>query len=178
MRMLLLPVLLLASLFVAAQTPADKSAIPADKIEAAAKPFLGTFDAVSCEPSGDVAGLRFRFEQTKPTENPVATLLDLSDGKDVETVDNKFETLSFSEEKGRNVLWISNGGVLVALFEFKDSGKLIGMAFSERNQSGNPVMFAHNNGDLLTFTKDNANLCTDYAARRKFYGVPEPPKEQ
>ena len=88
----------------------------------------------------------------------------MSDGTDVETVDkNVYDTLAFTTEKGRNVLWISNGGVLVGIFAFKDSGKLIGAAFNKNNPDGNAVMFARNNGDLLTFTKDNANLCTDAA---------------
>lgn len=148
--------------------------ITPDKIEAAAKPFLGTFDAVSCEPDGTITGLRFSITQAKPTDLPIAKLLVMFADDKLVPLSDEFHTDAFFTLKEIDYLVFENGQVAVKAAAYK--GKLVGYAFREGSPLS-PILFAKNTGDLSTWTKDHANLCTDIKARRNFFGFPEPAAE-
>lgn len=175
-KLLLLPLALCFSLVAAGQTKPVVTPVPADQIEAAGKPFIGTWNGISCaeQPIG-ATGVRFKFEQINPTEAPSATLLQTFFGGKLELVGQPWRFEAFTVREGHNLLFISNDALLVSITVYRD--KIVGIANVLHSETTMPLIFAPA-GDtkLEDFVKTNANLCTDPSARRKFFGIPEPTK--
>lgn len=186
-KLFLLPILLFLATFTFAQTtdgtpsqePAKQAApsIPADKVAALAKPFVGTFNGLNCYTDA-VYGLRFTITQTG-TDAPVATLVQEvePDGKLLDNLKNVFKTADFlvrqdREGKDHTFLYVTNGTVMAAVTPLGD-GKLIGLAATEESPDGTPLALAPaGTTTLVDFVKTNSIICTDEAARRKFFGLP------
>jgi hypothetical protein len=172
-KLLLIPVLfLLLSLVAIAQDSNDLTPIPADKIAAAAKPFLGkTFDGINCTGGDGVVGLRFTFAQSAPTKAPVATLLQFKYQDATETQNEVFDTVDFTysvSEDGSvdDFLVITNGKVLAMLSPYKP-GAIFGVAFTKTDPTPHPIVLLTSTGSLDDFVKANAALCTSQEARKK-----------
>ena len=174
--LLLLPVLLL-SLFAAAQDPNPNLPpnIPADKVAAAAKPFLGVFDGISCE--DPLVGVRFRVEQTG-TDFPSFVLLAVSDGTKIDAVGEQWYTLIFTTKIDatagtHDFVYVSNDKMLLTLTAVNK--RLIGMAVKDEGKSLVMLKQMDPAQDLSTAVREMRHLCTDIPARRKFAGLPDPP---
>ena len=163
---------LFASLGHAQEAP-KSTPVPADKIEAAAKPFIGTWNGISCQ-QPIVYGIKFKVEQTKPTEAPTATLLQTVFDGHTDLVGETWGTLAFNNRGQYTFLYVTNNTLLVTVTVV--NGKLLGLVSQPPAEDATPLLFAPA-GDvsLEDFVKTNANICTDVAARRKFLGIPEPP---
>jgi len=176
-NLLLVCTLFLLSVAAVAQvdtdTLKDLTPIPAEKIAAAAKPFLGTFDGINCVPDGVIA-VRLQIQQSDSNTAPFVTLLQIASEGKIENVTNPFETIEFSaNEQDTPYLFFSNGAGAVMLMPYKDT--LIGIVVIKGEEQPAPLMLAKTTGELLTFMTAHSDVCTSRAARSKFIGV-EPAK--
>lgn len=174
-RLFLLPVLLL-SLFAAAQDIGLPPNIPADKVAAAAKPFLGYWDGISCE--DPFVGVRFLAEQTKPTDFPQFTLLAVTDGDKIDAVGEKWYSLVFTtkiDDKAgtHDFLYFSNEKTLLMLAAVNSN--LVGMAVTDDRKMLVLLRPMNPAEDVSTAMREMKVLCKDVAARRKFAGIKDAP---
>jgi len=168
-KLLLIPVLFLLSLVAVAQTgdSQDLTPIPAEKIAAAAKPFLGTFDGINCVPDG-VIGVRLQFQQSA-SDAPYATLIQITGDGKTEDVNNPFKTVEFAtDDKDTPYLLFTNGAGAIMLMPYKDA--LIGVVVIEGAESPAPLLMTKTTGDLTAFVTAHSDVCTSREARRKFLG--------
>lgn len=192
--LLLLPILLL-SVFAFADTPTkatpkvptvqdnpteqnDDQAIPdlppAQRQEAA-KPFLGTFDGISCEET--MIGLRFRISQATATDMPTARLLASSDGETIDLApkNDDWKTVGFfsqTDKDGNDRVYLifTNYHVFVAVTAY--NGRLAGVSVTPPEQTKYSIDFAPASLDLDEFVRANRNICTSTAAQKKFLEKP------
>ena len=162
---------LFASLGHAQEAP-KSTPVPPDQITEAGKPFLGTWNGISCQQPA-VYGIRFKIEQTDATKAPVATLQQTLFETHLEVVGETWGTLAFNNRGTYTFLYFTNNTLLVTVAAV--NGKLLGLVSQPPADDASPLLFAPAGDTTLEdFVKTNANICTDVKARRKFLGIPEP----